>query len=106
MTKYRAVRTEVGGITFASKAEAKRYSQLKLLEKAGEIKNLQLQPKFPLTATRGKTITKIGNYIADFSYTENGGLVVEDVKGFKTPLYRWKKKHFEAEYNIKLREIT
>ena len=46
----------------------------------------------------------IGHYVADFEYLEGDVRIVEDVKGMKTPLYRWKKKHFEAQYGLKIRE--
>lgn len=110
--KYRAKATIVDGIRFASKKEARRYQELRLLEKAGEIRELQLQPEFDLLAPgrcdgslhRG---VKVGKYVADFRYRagRNGLLVIEDVKGFKTPLYRWKKKHVEAQYGIEIREV-
>ena len=105
-SKYRNVKTVVDGITFDSKLEAKRYGELNLLERAGEIKELQLQQKFPLmSVTRQKTVALIGHYIADFTYQENGDFIVEDTKGLPTPLYKWKKKHFEAQYDIKITEI-
>lgn len=108
MSKYNAVRTQVDGVWFDSKAEAARYSELKLLEKAGKIADLKIHNKWPLVI--GETV--IGNYESDFDYFQiieaNGDavLVVEDVKGVRTPLYRWKKKHFEAQYGIKITEIT
>ena len=107
MSKYKAKRTEVDGIVFASQKEARRYRELKLLEKAGEIRNLQLQPRFPVWAPGGDMDSKLGEYRGDFSYTDNRdhGFVVEDVKGFKTPLYKWKKKHVEAQYGIRIREV-
>lgn len=101
MTKYRAKRTEVDGISFASKAESRRYQQLKLMERARLIKALRLQPKYPLRV--GKDI--IGHYVADFEYEINGDIKIEDVKGFKTDLYRWKKKHFEAQFGIPITEV-
>jgi hypothetical protein len=111
--KFNAVRTEVDGISFSSKAEAKRYCELKMLEKAGKIECLELQPRYPLVVVGGfvKDIHhQIGTYVADFRYydmqTTGAPLVVEDVKGFKTELYRWKKKHVEAQYGIKVTEIT
>ncbi len=93
----------------SSKREARRYQELRLLEKAGEIKGLELQPKFPLyTPSRswGKH-ELVGVYIADFRYREGprGILKIEDVKGFKTPLYKWKKKHVEAQYGVQIVEI-
>lgn len=96
MTKYKAKPTWVDGIRFASKAESERYQFLKILLNTGEIMKLGLQPKFPLYSKSGE---KIGNYIADFIYeTPEGKTVVEDVKGVATPMYRWKKKHFLADY--------
>jgi hypothetical protein len=104
--KYGAVPTLVDGIKFASKKEAARYRELKLLVLAGAIRDLQLQPRFVLTV-QGVTI---GKYIGDFRYeelTETGGrwdTVVEDVKGVKTPIYRLKKRIVEALYGIDIRE--
>jgi hypothetical protein len=102
-SKYKAVPTVIDGIRFASKKEAKRYGELKMLEKAGHIQGLCLQPEYVLYAGDGDT--KLGVYRADFEYAENGQHIVEDVKGFKTPLYRWKKKHVEAQYGIEVREV-
>lgn len=104
--KYGAKRTVVDGITFASQKEARRYQELRLLEKAGEIQGLELQPRFPLEVPTAGDDTPIGEYRADFAYRERRrGYVVEDVKGFKTPLYKWKKKHVEAQYGITIVEI-
>jgi hypothetical protein len=95
--KFGAVRTTVDGISFHSKGEARRYCQLKLLEAAGEIEELTLQPKFPLHGKSGK---KICSYIADFQYLERGkkAWTVEDFKGAKTAIYNLKKKIFLDEY--------
>ncbi len=104
MSKYSAIRTEVDGITFASKKEARRYSELKLLERAGKIFNLQLQPRYPVTVN-GK---KVCSYVGDFAYYTSGilsSLVVEDAKGFKTPMYRLKAKLFEACYGFPITEV-
>jgi len=98
--KYKNVKTEVGGIKFDSKAEARRYSCLKLLEAAGEIYDLSLQPRFDLIVN-GK---KCGFYKADFKYIENGKEVIEDVKGLPTPVYRLKKKLVKAIYDIDIYE--
>lgn len=101
MSKYNAIKTEVDGFIFDSKAEARRYSELKLLEKVGEIKDLQLQALFPVFVN-GKLIC---HYLADFTYHDKGVYVVEDVKGVKTPVYRLKKKLVEALYNITITEV-
>lgn len=104
-------RRTVDGHLFASKAEAKRYSELKLLEKAGEIERLEVQRVFQLTVNYDpewpEDADVIGNYVADFAYydTKTKQLVVEDVKGFRTPLYKWKKKHCELQFGIQIREI-
>lgn len=110
-SKYGAVKTTIDGIVFASKKEAARYQELRLLEKAGEIRELELQPRFPLLVpSRGRggpwDREHIGDYVADFRYREGprGLLRIEDVKGMKTPLYRWKKKHVEAQYGVVIRE--
>ena len=111
--KYGAITTTVDGIRFASKAEAQRYAELRLLEKAGEIRELSCQPRFPLfSPERGSGGPygrfHVGDYVADFRYRQgpNGVLVIEDVKGMKTALYRWKKKHFEAQYGLSITEIS
>ena len=101
MTKYRAIRTMVDGIYFDSKREANRYSELKMMEKAGIINSLKLQPEFKCVVNGKKVCT----YKADFEYLmvdeegpqgQIGYYIVEDVKGFKTPVYRLKKKLVEA----------
>jgi len=116
--KYKAVKTTIDGITFDSKREAKRYTELKLLEKAGHITHLELQPEYQITINGAK----ICKYKADFRYFtvrqenreqytnskgewqtptitgDKEGQIVEDVKGFKTPIYRLKKRLVEACY--------
>lgn len=109
--KYRNKPTTVDGIRFASKAEARRYSELKLLEKAGEITELRLQTRWPLSVQDPEWFVsrKIGDYVSDFDYRDKYGLVVEDVKSpatAKDKLFVWKRRHFEAEYGIKLKVIT
>jgi hypothetical protein len=108
-SKYGNKRVEVDGITFDSQAEAKRYAELKLLEKAGQISDLKLQPRFPFYYQTGWTSELMFTYVADFSYVDNVPphpiTVVEDVKGFRTPLYRLKKKLIEAQYGIAIIEI-
>lgn len=99
--KFGAVPTVVDGVRFASKKEARRYVELKLLQKAGEIGRLELQPKFPIVVNG----MKICAYIADFRYWCHGRPVVEDAKGVKTPVYRLKKKIVEAQYGIAIREV-
>lgn len=99
MSKYRAVRTTVDGITFDSKAEAARYQILRLLEKAGEIEQLERQKVFELAPSvkyeGAKRATPALRYIADFSYLEwIGGKklrVTEDCKGMLTPAFKIKR---------------
>jgi len=105
--KYNNTKTIVDGIKFDSKREASRYSELKLLERAGEITDLILQPKFeliPKYEINGRKVRKI-EYIADFQYVENGKTIIEDAKGFKTKEYLIKKKLFEFKYGIEIAEI-
>ena len=107
-SKYGAIRTTIDGITFASKAEARRYAELQILLKSGEITDLKLQPKYPLVFTprKGADPVNVGSYIADFWYRKrNKEAVVEDVKGMLTPVYRLKKKMVEAIYSIKIVEV-
>ncbi len=101
----------VDGIRFASKKEARRFEELKLLEQAGELFHLSRQVRFPLEVSGPgyPAVTIIGAYVADFVYftkpNHGGSRVVEDAKGFRTPMYRWKKKHVEAQYGIEVREV-
>lgn len=100
MNKYRNKKTQIGMYVFDSVAESKRYKELALLEKAGEIKGLKLQPKFLLQESfkkNGKTYRKI-EYIADFMYIENGKVIIEDVKGMETDIFKLKRKMFEYKY--------
>ena len=103
MTKYHAKKTEIDGIIFDSMKEAKRYKQLKIFERAGLIKGLQLQVPFVLIdkSSHGRAI----KYVADFVYTEDNKMVVEDVKGFKTDVYKLKKRLLAERYGIVIREV-
>lgn len=98
--KYHNKEIVVNGIRFQSQKEANRYYVLLLLQKAGYIKNLVLQPRYILQDTfkkNGKTYRKI-EYIADFEYVENGKIIVEDVKGYETEVFKIKHKLFEYKY--------
>ena len=106
--KYHAQPTVIDGIRFASKAEARRFRELKLLEQAGEIRELELQPRYPLYApARGGGQEKVGTYCGDFAYRQGprGVLVVEDVKGMDLPLSKWKRKHVLLQYGIEVQVI-
>ncbi len=98
--KYRNRKTIIDGITFDSKGEANRYCELKLLERAGEISDLTLQPKFTLQESfkKGKKTHRAITYIADFRYQENGKTIIEDYKGMETEVFRIKRKLFEKRY--------
>ena len=100
-SKYNNIKTKIDGIVFDSKGESRRYSELKVLEKAGAISELELQPKFELQATfrkNGKTHRAI-TYTADFKYKDDKGkIIIEDYKGMETQTFKMKKKMFEYKY--------
>ena len=102
MPKYHNSKTVIDGIRFDSKKEAKRYLELKILEKAGVIKDLRRQVPYVLInkSRYGRAI----KYVADFVYLENGQLVVEDVKGVRTPVYKLKKRLMAEVYGIEVKE--
>ena len=108
--KYHNKKVIYNGIKFDSKKERARFITLKQLEKAGIIKELELQKKFLLqegyTNAKGKRIRPI-YYIADFYYYDyiNNKWVVEDVKGVRTDVYKLKKKLFEYKYNLTIDEL-
>lgn len=118
-TKYNNKTTIVDGEVFDSKKEAARYRELLLLEKAGAISYLQRQVKFVLIPTqreadtrgprggirKGRTLEKECSYIADFVYYENGRMIVEDTKGFKTKEYIIKRKLMLHVHGIQIKEI-
>lgn len=102
-SKYGARPTVVDGVRFASRREADRYVTLCWRVRAGEIRDLELQPRYPLHAPNG---AKVGTYVADFRYVDADGVThVEDAKGMPTPLYRWKRRHVEAEYGLLVEEV-
>ena len=103
--KYQNRKTTVDGITFDSAKEARRYGELKLLERAGQITGLEIQPSFRIVVNNCLICT----YKADFRYTTDtphvrGLVVVEDVKGMKTPVYRLKKKLMLAIHGVEIFE--
>lgn len=109
--KYNARKTQIDGITFDSLAEAARYHELKLLESAGEIANLECHRRFVIwrgTDPRSGKAMKI-EYEPDFVYSEAGRTVAEDVKGGRataTRLYQLKAKMFRCEYpEIEFRQV-
>lgn len=95
-----------------SKKEARRATELKLLEKAGIISHLQEQVVYELIPAqyrivngKKKCIERAMKYIADFQYVENGNTVVEDAKGFRTDVYRIKKKLMLYFHDIQIKEV-
>lgn len=102
--KFRNQPTEVDGVKFASKKEARRHGELVLLQRAGRINTLTVQPKFRMEIEG----VHVCDYIADFSYYEAGRYVVEDVKSPATrkhPVYRLKNKLFRALYGFPITEV-
>ena len=92
------------GIVFASKKEMKRYAELKLLQRAGEVQDLTLQPEFRVSINDQHYCT----YTADFAYTEKGERIVEELKSTgtaKDAAYRLRKKAAELFYDIKIKVI-
>lgn len=104
MNKYKAKKTD----GYASKKEATRAVELKLLARAGTITDLREQVKYiliyPTKRSDGQTERECA-YIADFTYRLNGALVVEDVKGFRTPVYILKRKLMLLVNDIEITEI-
>lgn len=98
--KYNNKKPLVDGIKFDSKKEARFYQDLKLQMAAGEVKEFELQPKFVLLEKEKDRVTGRGiKYIADFKITYSDGSVeVVDVKGYKTQVYKLKKKLLLAKY--------
>lgn len=106
--KYGNKKTEVDGILFDSKKEAERYRHLKTLENLGEIRGLERQKRFVLIKGERWSDGKKHRdtvYIADFCYLQGAKLVVEDVKGFRTPVYRIKRELMKSVYGIEVQEI-
>lgn len=107
-SKYRAIPEYVDGVRFASKKEAKRFRDLKLLQSRGFISGLRLQPEYTFEING----TKVFTYRADFAYNEKtqtpiGGVWlprVEDCKGYRTAIYKLKKRLIEAHCGIKILE--
>ncbi|HRE52252.1 MAG TPA: DUF1064 domain-containing protein [Flavitalea sp.] len=101
--KFGASRTEVGGETFDSKREAKRYAELRILQKAGKIGMLARQVDYELNAGGSHSLV----YRADFVYieVETGRTIVEDAKGMLTREYKKKKRLMKQIYGIEIQEV-
>ena len=104
-SKYFNVKTELHGVTFASQKEAGRYQELLWMQRAGLIRNIELQPRYDLVVN-GK---KCGFYKGDFRYIDvkTGNTVVEDTKHEKTrtAIFALKKKLVKALYDIDIVEV-
>ena len=109
--KYNSVKVQISGITFDSKAEAARYSELKLLEDAGHISGLELQKKYLLLPSKRNAagyLERETAYVADFVYVDHlGETIVEDVKSpvTRTPEYVIKRKLMLHTHGITIREV-
>lgn len=105
--KYGNKKTIVDGITFDSKREAKRWQELQLLQKAGQIEDLERQVRFNFHIN-GKPVMmnngQCARYTADFTYTENGQQIVEDVKGMVTGDYALRRALMRAIFGVTIRE--
>lgn len=104
-TKYHNRKTLYRGVQFDSRKEASRYQELLLLERAGYIRNLEIQPRYDLVVNGHK----LGFYRADFRYEEvaTSQSITEDVKSpvTKTAVYRLKKKLVKALYSVEITEV-
>ena len=112
-TKYNAQKTVVDGITFASRLEAERFQQLKLLEEAGEISCLKLQLGLQINPpwTNPQTGEKLKGsmYYADFFYIDNRNhkMIIEDTKGVETDVFRLKWNLVQSMYpEYEFRKVT
>lgn len=117
-SKYHAEKDERAGIKFDSKKEARRFDELMLLYKSGEIRKLKVHPEYTLleayTALDGEKIRAL-KYVADFSYERNAGTdtygyqhwvkVTEDTKGVLTSDYKIKRKLFKEKYGYSITEV-
>tara|TARA_R110000868_G_scaffold405685_1_gene685369 strand:+ start:63 stop:425 length:363 start_codon:yes stop_codon:yes gene_type:complete len=103
MSKYgnRKVKLVIDGIARVFDSVAERSRAVELINDIG-VSHLEFQPKFLLLASfkrNGKAHRAI-NYVADFSYTRNAKVIIEDVKGMETDVYKIKKKLFLGTYDI------
>jgi len=119
--KYRNEKVTYKGFVFDSKKEARRYSELLLLERAGAITDIQMQVKFVLIPTqrepdtigkrggihKGKLLERECSYVADFVYKDlkTGETIVEDTKGMRTEAYIIKRKLMLKIHGIRIHEI-
>lgn len=102
MNKYHSKRVYFNGMKFDSQKEFNRWNELKLLERAKRISGLQRQVPFVLIEKSefGRAV----KYIADFTYYDEGRFVVEDAKGYRTDVYKIKKRLMAEKYKIEVKE--
>lgn len=100
-SKYRNKKTVVDGITFDSQREANRWQELTLMQKAGEITELERQVRYPIRVNGHEVCC----YISDATYRKDGKLVVEDAKGHRTRDYILKRKLMKAALGIEVIEV-
>jgi hypothetical protein len=108
-SKFKNQKVTIDGHKFDSKAEARRYEELKTLAQTQKIVDLRLQVPFELIPSQridGRCVERACKFVADFTYLEAGGLVVEDVKSpiTITPVYIVKRKLMLQKYGIRIRE--
>lgn len=109
MTKYHSRKVTVNGIVFASHREARRYQELQMLLRAGEISQLQMQKKYTLIPAQKKPsggTERAVTYTADFVYKDrDGNEIVEDSKGVRTQQYIIRRKLLLYVHGIEIREV-
>lgn len=109
MSKYHSRKVTVNGIVFASHREARRYQELQMLLRAGEISQLQMQKKYTLIPAQKKPsggTERAATYTADFVYKDrNGNEIVEDSKGVRTQQYIIRRKLMLYRYGIEVKEV-
>ena len=108
MAKYGNRKVVRDGIEFDSIKECQRYCELKLMQRAGVISDLQLQVPFELIPAQridGKVVERAVTYVADFVYKQNGQTVVEDTKGYRTSEYIMKRKMMLFFHGIRIVEV-
>jgi hypothetical protein len=93
-SKFNNIRVVIDNITFDSRAEARRYEVLAMLQRTGNIESLKIHVTYPITING----QKICSYEADFVYycKDSGKVIIEDVKGVETPIFKLKKKLMKA----------
>ena len=114
-SKYGARKTVLDGIKFDSEKECRRWCELKMLEKAGEVTGLERQVPYELIpsqyevkadGSRGRCIERAASYVADFVYRDKDGkLHVEDAKGMRTKEYVLKRKLMLHVHGIRIEEV-